>query len=71
LEKKVFALSSRDQQELWSFLAPLLGDDDLATMWTFASDDSADRGALAKALRDDANRRGLTLTLPPRPGVGS
>ena len=57
-----FALNRRDQEELWSFVAPLLTSAaDLEGLWQFANDDPVERGILLAALQTEADKRGLTL----------
>lgn len=57
----VFGINRRDQEELWSFVAPLLNsNDDLQALWTFAAEDS-ERARLQGAVQVEADRRGLTL----------
>jgi hypothetical protein len=58
----VFSLNRRDQEELWSFLAPLLtSDDDLTALWRFANEDPEERAILLAALQLEADKRGVTL----------
>jgi hypothetical protein len=58
----VFSLNRRDQEELWSFLAPLLtSDDDLTALWRFANEDPEERAILLAALQVEADKRGVTF----------
>ncbi len=58
----VFGLNRRDQEELWSFVAPLLTSNaDLEALWSFANDDPVERGILLATLQAEADVRGVTL----------
>jgi hypothetical protein len=58
----VFGLNRRDQEELWSFAAPLLTSNaDLEGLWRFANDDPVERGILLAALQAEADKRAITL----------
>ncbi len=62
-----FGLNRRDQEELWSFVAPLLTSAaDLEGLWQFANDDPVERGILLAALQREADTRGLTLVRVPQ-----
>ena len=57
-----FGLNRRDQEELWSFVAPLLGsDDDVQGLWSFGSENPVERAVLVAAVQAEADKRGLTL----------
>jgi hypothetical protein len=57
-----FGLSRRDQEELWSFVAPLLTPTaDLEALCHFANDNPVERGILLAALQVEADKRGVTL----------
>jgi hypothetical protein len=57
-----FGLNRRDQEELWSFVAPLLTSNaDLEGLWHFANDDPVERAILLAALQAEADKRGVTL----------
>jgi hypothetical protein len=57
-----FGLNRRDQEELWSFVAPLLSaNDDLQALWTFAAENPVERAELQRAVQAEADRRSLTL----------
>jgi hypothetical protein len=57
-----FGLNRRDQEELWSFVAPLLTSAaDLDALWHFANDDPIERAILLAALQVQADKRGITL----------
>jgi hypothetical protein len=69
-ETNVFDLPRRDQADLWSFLALLIGkDDDLAALWLYAIEKADQRGILTAHLQEEADRRGMELrrTAPVRP----
>jgi hypothetical protein len=58
----VFGLNRRDQEELWSFVAPLLTSTaDLEALWRFANNDPIERGILEHALQGEADKRGVTF----------
>jgi hypothetical protein len=58
----VFGLNRRDQEELWTFVAPLLNSTaDLEGLWHFANDDPVERAILLAALQAEADDRGVTL----------
>jgi hypothetical protein len=57
-----FGLNRRDQEELWSFVAPLLTSTfDLEALWRFANDDPVERAILLAALQAEADNRCATL----------
>ena len=61
-EAGAFGLNRRDQEELWTFVAPLLNSTaDLEALWRFANDDPVERAILLAALQAEADRRGVTL----------
>jgi ligand-binding sensor domain-containing protein len=61
-EARAFGLNRRDQEELWSFVAPLLASNaDLEALWHFANDDPVERGFLLAALQQEADERNVTL----------
>jgi ligand-binding sensor domain-containing protein len=63
-----FALNRRDQEELWGFVGALLGSDqDVATLWQFASSDPMERAILIAALQVEADRRSVTLVRVAQP----
>ena len=58
----VFGLTRRDQEELWTFVAPLLTSSaGLEGLWHFANDDPVERGIFLAALQAEADKRGVTL----------
>jgi hypothetical protein len=62
IDAGAFNLNRRDQEELWSFVAPLLTPNaDLEGLWRFANDDPVERGILLAALQAEADKRGVTL----------
>ncbi len=61
-EAKAFDLNSRDQEELWGFVAPLLNSSsDLEAMWNFSNGNPMERAILLAALQYEADERDLTL----------
>jgi hypothetical protein len=57
-----FGLNRRDQEELWSFVAPLLTSTvDLEALWHFANEDPVERGVLLAAVQAEADKRNVTL----------
>jgi hypothetical protein len=62
IDAGAFGLNRRDQEELWSFVAPLLTSNaDLEALWQFANDDPVERAILLAALQAEADKRGVTL----------
>ena len=73
----VFSLNRRDQEELWSFVVPLVASvkaasadnsspNDLKAFWHFANDEPEERAILLKAVQDEADDRGITLVRAAR-----
>ena len=57
-----FGLNRRDQEELWSFVAPLLSSNaDIEALWHFANVDPVERAVLLAALQAEADKRSVTL----------
>ena len=61
---KFFRLSRADQESLWAFVAALLPDEAVATLWNFAQEDPGSRGLLQAALQVVADERRLELRRP-------
>jgi|SRR5271166_229175 len=61
VEAGAFGLNRRDQEELWSFVAPLLTSTDLEALWRFANGDPVEWAILVAALQAEADQRGITL----------
>jgi len=59
-----FLLNSRDQEELWRFLAEIVSDEDLKMLWLFASEEPQPRWALQQAMQAKADERHVTLVRP-------
>jgi hypothetical protein len=66
-EKKAFALRRDDQEVLWGFVAELLRDEDVTTMWVYALGDPGERALLQAALQRVADRRKIHLARPDTP----
>jgi hypothetical protein len=57
-----FGLNRRDQEELWTFVAPLLTSTAaLQALWLFANNDPVEHGILEDALQAEADKRGVTF----------
>jgi hypothetical protein len=57
-----FGVNRRDQEELWTFVAPLLTSTaDLEALWLFANNNPVERGILENALQVEADKREVTL----------
>jgi hypothetical protein len=62
VEAGAFKLNRRDQEELWSFVAPLLNSTKtLEALWHFANDDPVERGILLAALQAEADKLDVML----------
>jgi hypothetical protein len=61
-----FALNRRDQDELWHFIAALVSDDDLKTLWHFADEEPEPRAILLACLQTEADKRDVTLVRSAR-----
>jgi hypothetical protein len=63
-EQKAFGLRRSEQDLLWGFVAELLRDEDVATLWVYAQEDPGERALLQAALQRVADRRKIRLVRP-------
>ncbi|HFE4603846.1 TPA: hypothetical protein ACF26J_005690, partial [Klebsiella quasipneumoniae subsp. similipneumoniae] len=63
-ESKMFRLMRDDQEALWGFLAGVLSDTDLRTLWIYAQNEPEERALLQSALQRIADKRKIQLSRP-------
>ncbi|TNV11206.1 hypothetical protein FH968_22495 [Buttiauxella sp. B2] len=63
-ENRMFRLRRDDQEVLWGFLADVLNDKDVQTLWVYAQRDPGERGLLQGALQRTADQRKIQLLRP-------
>lgn len=63
-EGRMFRLMRDDQEALWGFLAGVLSDNDLRTLWIYAQNEPEDRALLQSALQRIADKRKIQLSRP-------
>lgn len=63
-ESSMFRLRRDDQEALWGFLAGVLSDTDLRTLWIYAQNEPEERALLQSALQRIADKRKIQLSRP-------
>lgn len=63
-EGRMFRVRRDDQVTLWGFLADVLNDNELQTLWVYAQSDPGERGLLQGALQRIADQRKIQLLRP-------